>query len=307
LHPLRADFDKQLDRVGGVAFDDILAYPVPRLAVPRYLPQGRWRACVAEERLTVDELPFLAVRVREVFRHGRLRTASEVRAKLGLVAETAIVLLFHGDDGLLEDVVDQAAAAARGGYALVAPPSFSLWEPGRRPNNLLSLRRSFLFYQELGEAGATACPRVGWVEPVDIERLARWVNARSVSLVSLDLMTYSDPAFVRAIEGLAYFDRSTEARVHYLIDGVASVKRMAQVYFAIAPNRVTFTSATMAPPAAKLGGARSLRQRSLEFTNFSRRAQAIAAEVDANSVEEFLSRACCATIDFLERRAEFAA
>ncbi len=292
IHPLRTDFDEQLDAIGGVDFDDIIGRPLPRLPLPAYLPQARWRERLVDERLTGDDFPLISIRVKDVFRGGRIRSASEVREKLGLAADVGVVLLLHGQDELLErlDAVNRSVEIAAAGYALVTPPSFSLWEPRRRPNNLMSLRRSFLYYAEVLAAGGIACPRVGWVEALDAERLAKWVNEHAVSLVSLDLMTYGDRSFARVVSGLAHFDELTGQRVHYLVDGVASITRVAVLYLATASERLTVSSATMAPPAAKLGGTKTFRARVAVFSSHCAQARIAAAEADASSVEEFVAR-----------------
>ena len=224
---------------------------------------------------------------------GRVRTAAEVRAQTGLAEDVAIVLLLHGDDELLESFqtahLTTQIAAAR--YALVTAPSFSLWEPQRRPDNLLSLRRSLLSYQDLQASGVTACPRVGWVEPRDGERLAAWVTHHRLRLVSLDLMTYDGPSFDRAVAGLACFDELTGQQLHYLVDGVRARAKIEALYLAAAPDRVAISSATMAMPASEIESGRpdSFRARAMCITQRCVAAARAVEEAHASSVEEFLS------------------
>jgi hypothetical protein len=279
LHPLRIDFDDHFDRVGGAEFSDIPGKPVPRLELPAYLPQIRWDERLCRERLTSTDVPAVGIRLKEVFRSGRIRTASEVRMKTGLAADVKLVLLLHGKDELLErfDEADLAHQIAAGGYVLVTAPSFSLWEPQRRPDNLLSLRRSMLSYEQLQAAGATTCARVGWVEDRDRERLAAWVDRSGVNLVSLDLMTYNGPSFDRAVAGLARFDESTACRLTYLVDGVRARSKIEALYLATAPDRMTISGATMAMPApAETSG--------ISMNSFLARTKFIAARCAAATV-----------------------
>ena len=124
----------------------------------------------------------------------------------------------------------------------------------------------------------------------DAERLAAWVNDREVTLVSLDLMTYSDPSFCRAVAGLARFDQLTDQRVQYLVDGVAATQRISILYLATAPERMTISSATMAPPPAKLGGATTFRARVAAMRNRCEQAKTAASAAEASSVDEFVSQ-----------------
>jgi hypothetical protein len=258
LHPLRTDFDEHFDRVGGPGFDDVLGRPVAAPVLASYLPQVKWLVRLRRENLTAAEVPVVAVRLKEVFRGGRIRSADELRAQTGLAPDVAIVLLLHGEDDLLERLAaaDLAVQIGAGGYVFVTAPSFSLWEPRRRPDNLLSLRRSLLYYAELQAAGAIVCPRVGWVEAHDVERLASWVNRHDLLLVSLDLMTYDGPSFNRTVGGLAQFDEMTGRSCRYLIDGVRAQRKIEELYLAVEPARVSVSSATMAVPPPKVDGIR---------------------------------------------------
>jgi hypothetical protein len=292
LHPLRPDFDKQIDAVGGVLFDDISGHLLAPVSLPAYLPQGRWRPAESVGSISSTEFPLIGIRLHDVFRNGEIRTTHEVREKLGLGDDTCIVLLLHGHDELLERFGSGAHATeiAAAGYALVTSPSYSLWEPQRRPDNLVSLRRSLQSYAELASAGANVCLRVGWVEPIDVERLAAWVNEWDIELVSLDLMTYSDVSFARAMGGLVYFDALTDGNVHYLVDGVSAWNRIAHVYLATGVDRVTVSNATLAPPASKLGGAQSFRRRTAFFNQRCTEAAAAVQRASSSTVEEFIER-----------------
>src|SRR4051812_19898288 len=49
LHPMRADFDIYFDRVGGVAFDDIVAQPQATMSWKPYLPQISWNGSLRRQ------------------------------------------------------------------------------------------------------------------------------------------------------------------------------------------------------------------------------------------------------------------
>ena len=295
LHPLRTDFDEHFARVGGAGLDDIVGHALQAPPLGSYLHQIKWLARLRRDP-SKEMVSSVAVRVKEVFRSRRVRSAAEVRAKTGLAADVPVVLLLHGDDALLErlDEADVAAAVAAAGYALVTSPSFSLWEPRRRPDNLLSLRRSFLCYEELADAGANVCPRVGWVERRDVERLAKWVSRHSITLVSLDLMTYDGRSFDRAVARLAEFDALTGGLCHYLVDGVRARGKIEALYVAAAADRVTVSNATMTGPPPLTDGVADdtlLGRGAVTVARCAEAREAVAA-AHASSVESFIATAC---------------
>ncbi|MDQ1543954.1 MAG: hypothetical protein QOK08_1592 [Actinomycetota bacterium] len=247
LHPLRDDFEHVFEQVEGVGFDDVVAVSQPLVEFGAYLPQVAWDSALSRERVAP---PHLGVRVDEVMRHGRVRTADELRSHLGLKPTTRVTLLLFAHDDELEAFADGGQAyldqVAAGGYSSVTAPSYSLWMPRRRPDNLLSLRRSMLTFEALQARGVTVLPRVGWVEQVDMLRFAEWISANPhVGQVSLDLMTYKAREFSRHTSLLAEFDALTGERLHYFVNGVAARKRIVEIYLATAAARVTVTDATM--------------------------------------------------------------
>jgi hypothetical protein len=293
IHPLRTDFEEHFRRVGGAGFDDIVGKPIESPGLSSHLPQVRWLTDLCTEDVSAAGYSAVGVRLKEVFRGGRLRTADELRAKTGLREDIAIVLLLHGKDALLEALEERGLSSeiAQAGYALVTAPSFSLWEPQRRPDNLMSLRRSLLAYAELLRRGVPVCPRVGWVESRDVERLAGWANHHGLSLVSLDLMTYAGRSFDHAVTGLASFDELTCQRLRYLVDGVRSRARIEALYFAAARDRITISSATMAPPIS--GGAvnNTFLARADLITAVCAAASRNVAAANTSTVDEFISQA----------------
>lgn len=292
LHPARADFKEHFARVGGVAFDDILPAATEHLDLPAHLPQVRWLARLRAEQISSDDFGVVAVRLEEVFRHGRVRTCHELRAKTGLAEDVDVVLLLHARDELLEELWggDFAPAIAGAGYALVTPPSFSVWRPQRRPDNLLSLRRSMLYYAALRDAGANVCLRVAWTDPMDVKRLADFVTEHEVSLVSLDLMTFRERSLDQAIALLTQFDALTDARCHYLVDGVRARSSIEKLYLAASPARVTVSDASFArpPPETNRGMVDTLGARAAIVRARCKEASKAVEALASQSVERFI-------------------
>jgi hypothetical protein len=290
VHPALDDFAETFERVDGAGFDDIQARTWRPISFGSQIPQIRWRP---ELRSQTIHTPIVGIRIKDVMRHGRIRNAAEVISFTRLKSETKIILVLFDEDESLERLADGWADYAReiaaGGYALVLPQSYSLWEPARRPDNLLSLRRSMLAYAGLQAAGANTIPRIGWVEPIDAERFADWVGKNpAVTAVTLDLMSYQAKSFDRLIGLLAYFDKLTGERLHYLVNGVKASSRIFPLYFATAPERVTVTEATLARTPGV--GGRSFEARSAQLANAVAEAKRLHALADeTKTIETFLA------------------
>jgi hypothetical protein len=246
LHPARPDFEYEFEQIGGLGFGDIVACPqtLPRLGP--YLPQVRWLSSLRNEALAP---PIVAVRLNEVTSHHRIRSADELRGHVGLPASTAVVLLLFAKDVKLEAFSSRGAALdeiATGGYEAATTPSYSVWVPGRRPNNLLSLSRSMRTVEALQARGVPTIPRVAWVEPLDAARFADWLNTNPfVDVVSIDLMGYQKRDFERHTALLATFDKLTGERLRYLVNALTSFDRIRETYLAVSPDRITVTDATL--------------------------------------------------------------
>jgi hypothetical protein len=134
-------FEHVFERVDGIGVTDIAASPQPPVEFGPYLPQVAWDSGLRPERVAP---PHVGVRIDEVMRYGRVRSAAELRSHLGLKPSTRVTLLLFAHDVELEAFADGGQAyldqIAAGRYCAVTAPSYSLWMPRRRPDNLLSLR-----------------------------------------------------------------------------------------------------------------------------------------------------------------------
>jgi hypothetical protein len=270
-----------------------VAKPGQPLALGAGFPQIRWRSSLRRERI---ETPVVGIRIKDVLCRGRVRSADEARAHTGLSASTKIVLLLFGKDHALERLADLwgscADEIAGGGYELVLPPSYSLWEPARAPDNLLSLRRSMLAFEDLQRRGVNTIPRVGFVEMRDAERFAAWVGVNPcVTTVTLDLTTYQARSFDRAVSLLGYFDQFTGERLRYVINGVKAARSIVDLYNAVSPERVTVTEATLARvPTVNTSEARSFVFRAAELESECTKAKHLYDEVaEGQTVDGFVA------------------
>lgn len=237
---------EELRDLGGPEFDDIVAGPTPRLDLPLYTAQIRYRTSL---RGHLDE-PVYFIRATEVIKTKRVTAAAEIRRALWMKQDQRLIVLLFDDDELLESMWTRGATLIRelvdAGFDALITPSFSTYTPRPRTDFLINAKRSLLYFKALQIAGANAIPRIAWTISHDARRIADWTRANpSVEMVALDLSTYRPPAGWRVqLEGLEIFDYVTRGRVSYLISGPSTQERCEQLYEIAGVDRVRITNAT---------------------------------------------------------------
>jgi Domain of unknown function (DUF4417) len=255
LHPHNLDFTESISRLGGTGLDIDArrGIAIPRL--PSFLAGINVRTALKEQ---LREPAAFTVRARDVILKNQVRPASEFRSRLGLADKQLIVLLLFGKDRLLEALWEHRETLlpqiAAGGFDAVTAPSYSLWIPWPRPNHLLSLKKSLLIFRSLQELGVAAIPRLAWAVTRDVKRHAEWCGRNDhIDTVALDLTTYRSPAdWLEQNQLLAEFDRLTNERLHYLVNGPTVRGRYRDIQNSTAPERIAFTNATFVGPPSRI-------------------------------------------------------
>ncbi len=292
IHPWRTDLAAFEQEVGGFLFDDVRLGPLAT-AFPGFIAQIRYRKSL---RSVLSE-EFYAIRAREVVRGRGVRTASEIRAHVGLSGEQKLILLLFDKDDLLERVWIDAEAILAGvvkaGFDYVVAPSYSTWWPRPRPEHLRNFKRSLLVCQVLHALGANAIPRVAWVVEFDAKRFAAWANQNSsIETVALDWMTYRSVRDWRCqVAGLRTFDEATGCRLSYLINGPSTEQRFREIFSVVDAERVCLTNATCGPPAD-----RTRRPRQLDLTLEARLRATHPFVANVRSMHEAIGRARSASL-----------
>lgn len=245
-HPRKVRTQREIQSLGGVKFDDVIAIPSPVPAFPQYLPQVRNRTSL---RGFLKEGTY-AVRAKDVIKKRRVISADEMRERLGLERAQILVLILFDRDEILEDLWEKGGPLvwrlAEASYELVVPPSFSTYTPRPRTEFLINARRSMLYFGALQDAQIPTIPRVAWQVTHDVRRYARWAcDNATVRTVAIDLSTYRSVAdWVDQLAGLAAFDVATRRRMSYLINGVTTKARCADLFRIVPPTRVFITNST---------------------------------------------------------------
>jgi hypothetical protein len=195
-----------------------------------------------------------AVRAKEVVgKRPHVLSAGELRDTIGLTPQQQLILLLFDSDPVLERLWNEAVQLlpeiATAQYDAVVAPSYSIWLPRPRTEFLYNVKRSLIVFQALQQLNVSTVPRVAWVIEHDVRRWAQWASNPAIDVVALDLMSFRAVGDWRQqIDGLAMFDRLTNRRLRYLINGPTTVERCADVYSTVAPGRVSITNATLAAP-----------------------------------------------------------
>jgi hypothetical protein len=245
-HPRKPGTMEELRDLGGPEFDDVVARPTPRLALPAYTAQLRHRTSL---RGHLDE-PVYFIRATEVIKSSRVTTATALRRALLLKPEQRLIVLLFDDDQLIERIWTRGASLIRelvdAGYDGVISPSFSTYTPRPHTDFMINMKRSLIYFEALQIAGAYAIPRVAWIVSHDARRVAVWAQENPmVEMVAIDLSTYRSPAdWRKQVEGLEIFDSITERRMSYLINGPTTQERCEQLYEIAGVDRVRISNAT---------------------------------------------------------------
>ena len=198
----------------------------------------------------------LGVRSTHVLLRRSVRPASELREITGLKDDQALAVVFFAADLHLEEVwgrrLEIATALTTAGYAFAVAPSFSIYEPRSRFEQLYNLFRSMRFFELLQAHHVPAIPRIGWIILHDIRRAAQWLNEnQEVRVVALDVMTVKAPrAWDLHLQGVKYFDSLTGHRLHYVINGPGTHSRRRTMAAVVPLERLTYTRATLAAPVS---------------------------------------------------------
>jgi hypothetical protein len=107
-HPRKSETRAEIDVLGGLAFDDIIARPTPAGRLPLYTPQPRNRS--AMHGFLHEDV--YALKAREVVRREGVTPANTMRHTLGLDSGQRLILVLFDDDRILENSGRGAARAS---------------------------------------------------------------------------------------------------------------------------------------------------------------------------------------------------
>ena len=270
IHPLRPDLTQRTLEVGGY---DIRLRKVPakvhRVQLRGYTPRVQPRKGFSPSRRHA-----VAVPLERIKRLGRVKTAQEMRKKIGLPADVEIIVTSFHLDEVLETAWRHrkrlAHSLAAAGYHLVTVPNYSVWEQHTRLDNRYAISRTLRHFEDFVEAGVPTLPHVSWLLNVDIdhwiEALRSWPGERSFST---DLATcQSDEDWKWALRGLTRLMQGLDGDWEILVNGVADVARVREISLVCGHihlvNEHPFQVAMSRPPRPSLLDGLGMPQKSRE-------------------------------------------
>ena len=245
------------------------------------------------------EVPWVALHGARLFGiAGRGLTTKHLRPLhevYRLAPSTRVAVEFYVDDRVLEGlwvnrhlIVQQLRQLDAD---LVLAPNFSVWVADMRFIQLVNIRRAFVFYHLLIEAGVRAVPDISFsfFEP-DGRMWADWVNSQEgLGAVSLfcggKKIHASRRALRETLEDIALFHRAVRSEVTFVLGGVHAPDRLAAYRRAAPGRRLVFCNGMayavaqrrrLLDPTARPPVARSARDYFLLNTAFNERSYAAA-------------------------------
>jgi hypothetical protein len=165
----------------------------------------------------------------------RVLTAAEMRAALGVLPDTVLIVTSFHLDNFLELLWGKrrelVKAIARAGYDLVTVPDFSVWDGDTRLEHRYNIARSLRMFELLVEAGTPTLLNVSWYLQRDIDDWASFLRDWSGSRAfSIDLATLtSERDWACGIRGLRRLFEQIGQDWEVLVNGVALRERIAEV------------------------------------------------------------------------------
>jgi hypothetical protein len=246
-YPTKPETVRELAELGGPDFGDIRALARSEVDLPLYTPQARNERAL-RGFLRGSNAYFL--RASAVIRVDTVLSAREMRDRLGLPESVRVFLLMFDHDKVLEvawerglHLVKEIAAAD---YDGVVSPSFSTYWPRPATEYLINRKRSLKYFSALQLHGVRAVPRVAWMTVDDAIQFGLWVQENPlIDMVAMDLSTYRRAEDWREqMEGLELFDRLTEERLTYVLNGPTVERRCLELFSLLGVRRARITNET---------------------------------------------------------------
>lgn len=242
-----SDHDEQIASVGGPYLNDIEAVEQNIPELPDYIPV----ITHGSRKLFVDHEPeWVGVQLGEVLSGTKLRTAKDVRKRLGVPTSTKVVLLAYGLDFLIENLWqyrrEKLRELAKLGFDLVTAVNYSIWDMHPHPEKIFNVKRSLVTYQEFQEFGVPAVPHIYWYGQKSMDHWISWLNHNPcIQTIAIDVQTIPHNAWGAFLGELKEFVKLVARRLHFLITGPETAQRILQLKAALPSMTLTNTYASI--------------------------------------------------------------
>lgn len=225
------DHEFQLATVDGPYLEHVTALPQVLPDLPPYIPVITHGSKKLFQTYTPE---WVGVQLGEVLSGTKLRTASDVRTRLGVPASTKVVLLAYGLDFLIENLWQQRRRILKelgeSGFDLVTAVNYSIWDMHPHPEKIFNVKRSLITYQEFQEFGVPAIPHVYWYGQKSMKLWAAWLRQNPcVNTIAIDMQTLTAVDWQKFIVELAQFVGLIGRKLRFLVTGPQAAGRIEQI------------------------------------------------------------------------------
>lgn len=234
-----SDLSKWLADIKNVGFDDIIAKPTELFELPPFIPVIRRGSYKMMSNVTP---PFVAVSIGSIVNKKNLDVLEgDVRSKFGISPNSKIILLCFGKDELIEKIWTQKTdifpKISRLNFDIVTGINYSIWYDQPHAERLINLKRSLITFSEFQELGVNAIPHMYWSGRKDILRWCKWISDnKDINIIAIDPQTERDnKVWNKTIEDLSFFVANLDRKIHFLITGPSTFKRISELK-SVLPN-----------------------------------------------------------------------
>jgi hypothetical protein len=177
---------------------------------------------------------WVGVHLGEVVSGDKLLTPTDVRRRMGVPADTKLLLLAYGKDRLIENIWPQRGDVLRRlavmGFDLVTSINYSIWDIHPHPEKIFNVKRSLVIYEEMQALGMTAVPHIYWYSRKSMAVWADWLNANdAVQIIAMDVQTLKAEDWATFAAELRVFKGLLTRQIHFIITGPVAPSRIAEL------------------------------------------------------------------------------
>lgn len=224
--------DTWLASVRGIGLLDVIANPSNLPNLPGYIPAVRKGSGKLFTRYSPE---YVGVLLGDVVSPVDLKVATDVHKKLGIPADTKVILLGYGSDKLIENmwpkrhlVFERLASL---GFVAATGINYSIWDNQPHAERLINIKRSLLTFEDWQRLGVPAVPHIYWYGHKDLDVWSEWLDSNpSIAMVAINLQTLkANSLWAKAMGDLAYFVGQLKRPMHFLISGPQTLSRINQL------------------------------------------------------------------------------
>ncbi|HMT18485.1 MAG TPA: DUF4417 domain-containing protein [Candidatus Saccharibacteria bacterium] len=225
------DHQFQMASVEGPYLNTVTAVEQQLPRLPVYVPGIQ----KGSSKLLAHTRPaWVGVHLGEVVSRDKLLTPADVHMRMGVPAETKLLLLAYGKDRLIENIWPKRGNVLRRlaalGFDLVTSINYSIWDIHPHPEKIFNVKRSLVVYEEMQALGITTVPHIYWYSRKSLVMWANWLNVNvAVQIIAMDVQTLKAKDWATFADELRAFKGLLTRQIHFIITGPVAPSRIAEL------------------------------------------------------------------------------